>query len=195
MPTNFYLYHHFLKSVDQFQQLILFSNFLVSNHLLRWTDFSLWILHPPNQMFVFCVECSSTERSPARNNTAVVLNATLLYGAIARETITISYVASLEPQFVTIDPDSKEPTVPYGFGNQHPIVPPNLNDLVQWTTHLMCWLPWSWFEQTKNTARNHRSRLSRLQSLRPQWIWVPLKAGSHRTQPPKTIHSIPTMGR
>ena len=48
---------------------------------------------------------------------------------MARETNTISSVASPEPQIVTIDSDSNEPTIPYGFGIQHPIVPPNLNDL------------------------------------------------------------------
>ena len=43
--------------------------------------------------------------------------------------ITISSVASPEPQIVTIDSNSKEPTFPYAFGTQHPIVPPSLNDL------------------------------------------------------------------
>ena len=38
-------------------------------------------------------------------------------------------VASPEPQIVTIDSDSNEPTFPYGFRNQNPIVPPSLNDL------------------------------------------------------------------
>ena len=47
---------------------------------------------------------------------------------MARETITISSVVSPEPQIVTIDSDSDEPTMPYGFGSQHPIVPPILND-------------------------------------------------------------------
>ena len=48
---------------------------------------------------------------------------------MAKETITISSVASPELQIVTIDSDSNEPTIPYGFGNQHPIVPHSLNDL------------------------------------------------------------------
>ena len=46
-----------------------------------------------------------------------------------RETVKISSVASLEPRIVTIDSDSNDPTIPYGFGSQHPIVPPSLNDL------------------------------------------------------------------
>ena len=55
-------------------------------------------------------------------------NSMELSGAMARETITISSVASAEPQIVTIDSDSNEPTIPYGFGSQHPIVPSSLND-------------------------------------------------------------------
>ena len=32
-------------------------------------------------------------------------------------------------KIVTIDSDNNEPTFPYAFGTQHPIVPPSLNDL------------------------------------------------------------------
>ena len=42
--------------------------------------------------------------------------------------ISISSIASPETQIVTIDDDSNEPTMPYGFGRQLPIVPPSLND-------------------------------------------------------------------
>ena len=78
---------------------------------------------------VFYVEHSSPERSPIRNNTPVHLNSTQLSGALDPETITISSVASPEPQIVTLDSDSNEPTFPYAFGAQYPIVPPSLNDL------------------------------------------------------------------
>ena len=78
---------------------------------------------------VFYVERSSEEGSPIRNNTPAILNSTELSGAMAKETIKISSVASPGPQKVTIDSDSNEPTFPYGFGNQHPIVSPSLNDL------------------------------------------------------------------
>ena len=77
----------------------------------------------------FFVERSSEEGSPIPNNTPVVLNSTQLSGPMARETITISSVASLEPRIVTIDLDLNEPTFRYGFGKQNPIVPPNLKDL------------------------------------------------------------------
>ena len=46
-----------------------------------------------------------------------------------REVISISTVASPEPRIVTLDSNSNDPTMPYGFGNQQPIVPPSLNDL------------------------------------------------------------------
>ena len=81
------------------------------------------------ELDVFYVERSSEEGGPAWNETLAVLNSSQLSGAMARETITISCVDSLEPQIVRIDSDSNEPTIPYGFGNQHPIVPPSLNDL------------------------------------------------------------------
>ena len=78
---------------------------------------------------VFYVEQSSAEGSPIRNNTQAILNSTELSGTMERETITISSVASPQPSIVTIDSDSNEPTMPNGFGSQHPIVPPSLNDL------------------------------------------------------------------
>ena len=37
--------------------------------------------------------------------------------------------ASLGPQIVTINSDSNEPTMLYGFGRQLPNTPPSLNDL------------------------------------------------------------------
>ena len=74
------------------------------------------------------MEHSSAESSPIRNNTPAILNSTQLSGAIKREAITLSSVAPLEPQLVTIDSDSNEPTFPYGFGNQNPIISPSLND-------------------------------------------------------------------
>ena len=43
--------------------------------------------------------------------------------------ISISSIASPEPQIVTIHDDPNEPTMPNGFVRQLPIVPPSLNDL------------------------------------------------------------------
>ena len=78
---------------------------------------------------VFYVDQSSVEGSPIRNNTPAILNSTEISGAMEREVITISSVASPEPRIVTLDSDSNDPTIPYGFGSQQPIVPPSLNDL------------------------------------------------------------------
>ena len=77
----------------------------------------------------FYVEQSSVEGSPIRINTPAILNSTEISGVIEREVITISSVASPEPRNVTLDRDSKDPTIPYGFGSQQPIVPSSLNDL------------------------------------------------------------------
>ena len=78
---------------------------------------------------VFYVEQSSNDQSVPRPNTPIVLNSTEISGHDTREMISISSIASPEPQIVTIDDDSNEPTLPYGFGRQLPIVPPSLNDL------------------------------------------------------------------
>ena len=78
---------------------------------------------------VFYVEQSSSDQSVPRPNTSIVLNSTKISGDDSREMISISSIASPEPQIVTINDNSNEPTIPYGFGRQLPIVPPSLNDL------------------------------------------------------------------
>ena len=78
---------------------------------------------------VFYVEQTSTEGSPIRNNTPAILNSTEISGAMEREVITISSVASPEPRIVTLDSDSNDLKMPFGFGNHQSVVPPSLNDL------------------------------------------------------------------
>ena len=78
---------------------------------------------------VFYVEQTSAEGSPMRNNSPAIFNSTEISEVMEREVISISTVASPEPRIVTLDSDSNDPTMPYGFGNQQPIVPPSLNDL------------------------------------------------------------------
>ena len=78
---------------------------------------------------VFYVEQSSEEGSLIQNSTPAILNSTEISGVIEREVIKISSVSSPEPRIVTLDSDSNNPTIPYGFGSQQPIVPPSLNDL------------------------------------------------------------------
>ena len=78
---------------------------------------------------VFYVEQSSTEPSPRRHNTPYILNSTELSEQHTARMPSVSSIASPQPQIFTIDDDSNEPTMPYGFGRQLPIVPPSLNDL------------------------------------------------------------------
>ena len=78
---------------------------------------------------VFYVEQSSKDPSQSRLQTAIFLNPTEMTGNDTREMISISSIASPEPQIVTIDSDSNEPTMPYEFERQLPINPPNLNNL------------------------------------------------------------------
>ena len=78
---------------------------------------------------VFYVEQTSTEGSPNRNNSPAIFNSTEISEVMEREVISITTVASPEPRIVTLDSDSNDPTMPYGFGNQQLIVPPSLNDL------------------------------------------------------------------
>ena len=78
---------------------------------------------------VFYVEQSSNDQSIPRSNTPIVLNSTEISGDDNREMVSISSIASPEPQIVTVDDNSNEPTMPYGFGRQLPIIPPSLNDL------------------------------------------------------------------
>ena len=78
---------------------------------------------------VFSVEQLSSEPSPKRNNSPSILNSMELPGTHTREMPTLSSVASLEPDIVTIVDDSNDPTFPYVFWAQKSIVPPSLNDL------------------------------------------------------------------
>ena len=78
---------------------------------------------------VFFVEQSSTELSPQRHNTPNILNSTELSEHQTTRMPSVSSIASPQPQIITNNDDSNEPTMPYGFGQQLPIVPPSLNDL------------------------------------------------------------------
>ena len=78
---------------------------------------------------VFYVEQSSSEPSPQRHNSPNILNSTEISEQHTTRMPSISSIASSEPLIFTIDDDSSEPTMPYGFARQLPIVPPSLNDL------------------------------------------------------------------
>ena len=57
------------------------------------------------------------------------MNSTELSRTHDGEVIRISFVTSPESQIVTIESDSKESTMLYGYGHQQLIVPPSLNDI------------------------------------------------------------------
>ena len=78
---------------------------------------------------VFYVEQISNEPSPRRNNSPDILNSTDRSEHQAIKMPSKSTIASPQPYFFTINDDSNEPTIPYGFGRQLPIIPPSLNDL------------------------------------------------------------------
>ena len=73
----------------------------------------------------FYVERSATELSAGEGKTLEILNSTELSGPLATEHITLSSVASPQPQLITIQPKSNESTIPYGYGRQDPVVPPS----------------------------------------------------------------------
>ena len=78
---------------------------------------------------VFYVEQISNEPSPQRNNSPDILNSTERSEHHAMRMPSISTIATPQPHIFTINDDSNEPTIPYGFGRQLPIVPPSLKDL------------------------------------------------------------------
>ena len=130
MPTDFLFQSSLFKVaslISAAQTLSLIFSFLQTLNKSS-SRIYLWIPAPQSLTF-FYVEQTSTEGSPIRNNTPAILNSTEISGAMEREVITISSVASPEPRTVTLDSDSNDPTMPYGFGNQQLIVPPSLNDL------------------------------------------------------------------
>ena len=78
---------------------------------------------------VFYVEKTSNEPSPQKNNSPNILNSAEISQAHAARMPSVSSIASPEPRVFTINDNSNEPTMPYGFGRQLSIVPPSLNDL------------------------------------------------------------------
>ena len=78
---------------------------------------------------VFYVEQSSIELSPQRHNTPNILNSTEISEQHTTRVPSILSIASPEPRIFTIDDDSNEPTMLYGFGRQLPTVPPKPDDL------------------------------------------------------------------
>ena len=77
---------------------------------------------------VFYVEKISNAPSSQRNNSPNILNSTEISRTHTTRMPSVSSIASNEYQILTIHDNSDEPTMPYGFGRQHPIVPLSLNN-------------------------------------------------------------------
>ena len=73
---------------------------------------------------------SRTSQAPRRHNSPNILNSTELSETQIIKMPSVSSIASPGPQIVTLNDDSNEPTMPYGFGRQLPIISPSLNDLI-----------------------------------------------------------------
>ena len=163
--TDHFTNLHLLKSVALtiIIQLILSSSFdMASNISLDSTDSD-----------VFYVEQISNEPSPRRNNSPDILNSTEQSEHHERRMPSISTIASPQPYNFTINDDSNEPTIPYGFGQQLPIVPPSLNDLTLPPILSIFWRQWRLQkimirQMMTIIVRNHRSRQNHFQYRRPQ---------------------------
>ena len=130
MPTDFLFRSSLFKVASLLsaaQTLPLFFSFLQNSKQIIIMNISLDSCSTESD--VFYVEQTSTEGNPIRNLTPAILNLTRMSGAMEREVITISSVASPEPQIVTLDSDSNDLTMPYGFSHQQPIFPETLSDL------------------------------------------------------------------
>ena len=75
------------------------------------------------------MEQLSNEPSPQRNNCPDILKSAESLGTPSREIPTFSSVTIPESDIVTLDDNSNDPTIPYGFGGQQTIVLPSLKDL------------------------------------------------------------------
>ena len=122
-------YHHRYSSLYQFYLLqsvasitIIFLQIIIS---VTMSNISL----ASDDSDVFYVEQSSSEPSPQRHNSPNILNSTEVSEKHTVRMPSVSSIASPEPRIFTLDDDSNEPTIAYGFGRQLPIVPPSQNDL------------------------------------------------------------------
>ena len=78
---------------------------------------------------VFYVEHISNEPRPQRIISPDILYSTELSEHHVTRMPSISTIVSPQPYIFTINDDYNEPTIPYRFGRQLPIVPPSLKDL------------------------------------------------------------------
>ena len=116
-PVNFF---HSVATRNRI--FIRFFNFktlkMASNVFMNSTDSNVFFMEQP-----------SSGPSLQRYNSPNILRSSEWSATHTGEMPTISSVKSPEPDFVTLDDDFNESTMPYGFGQQLPIIPPSLNNL------------------------------------------------------------------
>ena len=113
-------------------------------YLISFIKISSNISMTSSDFDVFYVEQVSNEPSPERNNSPNILNSTETSQTYVARMPSVSSIASPESRIFTIDDDSNEPTMPYGFGRQLPIVPPSLNNLNFPPNLLTSSIQWPW---------------------------------------------------
>ena len=120
-PQNWSFFHFY------FSKSVVWSR----NYLVFFLQFNMSSTISINSVDsdVFFVEQISNEPSAQRHNSPNILNSTELSLNYTAGMPSVSSIASPEPQTLTIHDDSNEPTMPYEFRRQLPIVPPSLNDL------------------------------------------------------------------
>ena len=154
-----------------------------------------WPISPEsNDLDLFYVEQSPIEPSPPRPNTSIALNSTEMSGYNTREMITLSSIASPEPQDVIIVPCSNLPTVPYGVGRQLPIYQSKherSEPAAQSIDNLRnngSSKPYSTRAWRRTKGPNHRSRRNRHRCRRRRWTSAQLRDGRHHILRRMTKH-------
>ena len=111
-------------------------SYLLQQFIILISKMTLNISMASDDSNVFYVEQSSSELSSQRqigkkrkDNTPNILSSTETSEQHTAQMPSISSIASPELRIFTIDDNSNEPTMPYGFGRQLPIVSPSLKDL------------------------------------------------------------------
>ena len=111
----------FLKLGSSIKSLFNFIHYKSTCHpiflSIRWT------------LICSFVEQVSNGPSLQRNNSPNILNSTQISHIHTTGMPSVSSIASPQPQILTINDNSNEPTMPYGFGRQLPVVPLSLDDL------------------------------------------------------------------
>ena len=98
-------------------------------YLILFFKMSSYISMASSDFDVLYVEQLSNEPCQQRNNSPNILSSTEIAQTFTARMPSVSSIASPEPRTFTVSDISNEPTMPYGFGQQLPIVPPSLNDL------------------------------------------------------------------